>query len=121
MGDRGNIVVIANRGDTKRPTYLYTHWQGDTIEQVVDTALAGKGANRLGDEGYLTRIIFDELTKNQTGGETGFGIGPFMDDNEAGRPVIVVDGRDGKVYRVPEGVAQNPDKLVAEYTNYLRE
>ena len=80
MGDRGNIHVV----DTG--VYLYTHWDGSDLPIVVKKALARKA--RWDDPCYLTRILFEELTADDKGGETGFGIDSKMGDNE--HPVVEV-------------------------------
>jgi len=67
MGDRGQVLIK----DTG--VYLYTHWGASALEKVVMQAIAKKW--RWNDEEYLTRIIFDEMTKGQRDQETGFGIG----------------------------------------------
>jgi hypothetical protein len=55
--------------------YLYTHWKGSELSEIVRRALASEaGRNRWNDAPYLTRIIFDELTRGEQGGETGYGI-----------------------------------------------
>jgi hypothetical protein len=75
MGDRANVYV--HEGD-QPGVYLYSHWGGSTLPQVVRDALA-RGA-RWDDGQYLTRIIFDILTTGHTGGTTGFGISARVGD-----------------------------------------
>lgn len=89
MGDRGNIYMKNPDGDdgTKRGVYLYSHWGGSGLPLIVKAALAKKW--RWTDDSYLTRIIFDEMTEEQQGQETGYGIATYRPDNE--HPVIVVD------------------------------
>ena len=67
MGTRAQVFIK----DTG--IYLYQHWDGDGLFQIVKDAIA-KGW-RWNDEEYLTRIIFCEMVKDDIGGETGFGIG----------------------------------------------
>jgi len=97
MGDRGNIVV-RQAEDNKNDVWLYTHWSGSEIGEVVANALARK--HRWTDPSYLTRIIFDELTKGQQGEETGCGISCEMKDNE--HDILVVDCPKQCVYTIPE-------------------
>lgn len=77
MGDRGNIVV---KEDNENPIYLYTHWGGYKIKDILKNALSRKLS--WNDGPYLTRIIFCEMIKKDVNGETGFGIVPYMCDNE---------------------------------------
>ncbi len=72
MGDRGNIKV--------GKVYLYTHWGGSEIKQILKNALSKK--LRWDDEAYLTRIIFCEMIKEDVSGETGFGISTEICDND---------------------------------------
>lgn len=72
MGDRGSIRIHEGDGPS---VYLYTHWTGSELPHIVRRALASPaGRNRWDDAAYLTRIIFDELTRGEAGGETGYGI-----------------------------------------------
>jgi hypothetical protein len=72
MGDRGTIRVREGDGPS---VYLYTHRTGSELPHIVRRALASEaGRNRWNDAPYLTRIIFDELTRGEQGGEMGYGI-----------------------------------------------
>lgn len=73
MGDRGNIKV--------GKVYLYTHWGGSEIKNILKTALI-RGKERWNDESYLTRIIFCEMIKSDVMGTTGYGISTEVIDNE---------------------------------------
>ena len=87
MGDRAN-VAIEDRG---KRVYLYTHWEGYRLPEIIHTALSKRW--RWNDEAYLARIIFDELVGDQQGSETGFGISPHISDNQVGRPIIVIENQ----------------------------
>jgi len=67
MGDRGQVLV------KDEGIYLYTHWSATELIDTVKTALAKRW--RWDDPEYLARIIFDEMTKDSHGEETGYGIG----------------------------------------------
>lgn len=56
--------------------YLYTHWGATELYEDVKNAIRKKW--RWDDPEYLTRIIFDEMTKGVQGRETGYGIGTEM-------------------------------------------
>lgn len=77
MGDRANVYV--KNSDTTG-VYLYTHWGGYELPTLVRAALAKRW--RWSDDAYLTRIVFDTMTKGFHGEETGFGIATYQPDNE---------------------------------------
>jgi len=78
MGDRANVLVRQDNDDPG--VYLYTHWGGSELPKVLQNALARRV--RWNDAAYLTRIIFDEMTKGYHDEETGFGISTFMPDGQ---------------------------------------
>ena len=67
MGDRAQVLIK----DTG--VYLYTHWGGSKLPEVVTNAI--RRLERWNDPEYLARIIFCEMIKDDVGGETGYGIG----------------------------------------------
>jgi hypothetical protein len=85
MGDRGNIVLDYGK---KQRIYLYTHWQGARLFQILRAALA-RGRSRWKDAPYLARIIFSELIRDEVLELTGYGLTPYLTDNE--HDVLVVD------------------------------
>ena len=90
MGDRGNIEIQQSSGADS--VYLYTHWGGSEVDQVLAGALE-KGRSRWSDPSYLTRIIFNEL-QGDNRDLTGFGIAVRTpDDNEHPIPRVYWDGR----------------------------
>lgn len=84
MGDRANVFI--HDGD-EPGVWLYTHWGGESLSSKVKRALARRV--RWDDAPYLARIIFDSMTQDSTGDETGNGISAMMCDNE--HPIIDVD------------------------------
>ena len=85
MGDRANILLKQEEGGK---IYLYTHWDGHKIEQVIKKALI-RGKDRWNDEPYLSRIIFSELIKNDIKGLTGYGLTTYLTDG--GDNIVEVD------------------------------
>ena len=82
MGDRGNICVHYGDKGTRR-VYLYTHWQGSSLPQLVANVLALPYARRRWkDESYLARILFCALVGHSADPETEFGIAPYESDPE---------------------------------------
>lgn len=53
--------------------YLYTHFKGEKINEIVRNSLSKKW--RWNDPEYLARIIFEEMIGDDRGTETGYGIG----------------------------------------------
>ncbi len=89
MGDRANVFVIddLNADETPRGVFLYAHWGGEELPQIVQRAFARK--QRWDDPPYLARIIFCEMVRGFEDGETGFGISSVIGDNE--HLIITVD------------------------------
>ncbi len=81
MGARAQAKVIQQvyqegQEPTEGAVYLYTHWGAESIVNDVATALdKPEGRGRWDDDEYLTRIIFDEMSRDEHGTETGYGIG----------------------------------------------
>lgn len=103
-------------GDDKyphAPIYLYSHSSGFDMWKVLQDALAKKW--RWNDEAYFARILFDELTKNSHGKETGFGIASYICDNEY--PILAIDCHAQKVL-----VETQEGKKLASYSfeEYLK-
>lgn len=98
MGDRGNIVVRQDSKTNRDDVWLYTHWGGFQIAEVVHKAL--KRRLRWTDASYLARIIFCQLVGKHVAGEDGFGISCAIGDNE--HPIVVVDVEAKSVFVVPE-------------------
>jgi len=95
MGDRGNIVVRSLHGDD---VWLYSHWGGTELKDVLKTVLARK--ERWDDAPYIARMIFSKMIEGCETEATGFGISTYMCDNEHG--ILVVDVPNQKVVRMEE-------------------
>lgn len=100
MGDRGNIAIQEAENDR---IYLYTHWRGSELPEVVQAALRKR--QRWDDTAYLTRIVFNQLQDGDRN-ETGYGISTSIQDNE--RLIVLIDTKtqtvsyteeDGRVVR----------------------
>jgi hypothetical protein len=99
MGDRGNIVVRdqwLRDGGPGEAVFLYSHWGGMELPEVLRRALDKRW--RWDDGSYLARIIFEEMIDGDRGGETGYGIGTRIMDNEYDLLVL----HEQRVYRMPE-------------------
>lgn len=78
MGDRRNIIITEQMG--MPGVAIYTHWSGsDAPELLADALNSPQARGRYGDEGYLTRIIFDQMSADDHLHETGWGIYPSID------------------------------------------
>lgn len=97
MGDRGNIVVEfpqqAGVEQTPQRIYLYTHWHGYRLGEVLRKSLS-RGTSRWDDPPYLARIIFSDMIEGQEQELTGFGISPDLRDNN--RPLLRLSWIPGK-------------------------
>lgn len=80
MGDRANVYIH----EEDRPgVYLYTHWAGSELPDLVKEALkVPRALNRSNDGPYLTRILIEEITKSSYGSETGWGVSAEVGDGE---------------------------------------
>lgn len=96
MGDRGNIAVQESEG---KRVYLYGHWSGQDMPEILRESLA-RGEGRWDDPQYLARIIFCGLIGDDTKGTTGYGITSRCHDNDY--PIIVVDCEKQEIRLEPE-------------------
>lgn len=90
MGDRANVAI--GEGKDVR-VYIYVHWLGHELPELVRGALnADTARNRWHDTPYLTRIIADAISAKAggAGSETGMGISTGVQDDNQGR-VLVLD------------------------------
>lgn len=85
MGDRANIGI---RYGGNKIVYFYGHWAGSYYIQSLAKSL-DRSRSRWGDASYLARIIFCDFVGDNVDGLTGFGIAPYIVDNEY--PIMVVD------------------------------
>jgi hypothetical protein len=105
MGDRGNIVIRYEDGSD---IYFYSHWGGTELPRTLAEALnSTAGRARWNDEPYLARIIFDHVTGLE-GGETGYGISPYLTDNE--HPILLVNVNAQRVERHNGDGVGTPEK-----------
>lgn len=98
MGDRASVYI---REDATRGVFLYTHWGGTELPQTVQAALK-RGRERWNDAPYLARIVFCEMVKGVEMDLTGYGISSYIDDNQVGRPIIVLDPDTHRLGFAPE-------------------
>jgi len=101
MGDRANIKF---KFSNKKSIYLYTHWHGSELPHMLWRALAK--LERWEDDSYLCRMVFSEMIKDNLNESTGFGISPFMNDNEhliigvnPEKQLVTFESEKGKVKR----------------------
>lgn len=90
MGSRGNIVITQHPvppGKTGEQVYLYTHFGGECLPELVQQVLARR--LRWDDEGYLARMLFAALIEGDESGDSGAGITTYLTDNEF--PLLVLD------------------------------
>lgn len=85
MGSRGQIAIDQTDGRI----YLYTHWSGNKIKDILKNALI-RGKDRWEDDEYLTRIIFCEMIEGSVLDTTGFGIG-LSEHGDIEYPIPIVN------------------------------
>lgn len=85
MGNRANVYV--QDGDDNG-VYLYTHWGGSELPEVLRDALR-RGRDRWDDAQYLARIIFCEMVQDNVMDLAGYGITSRVWDGDGG--IIEVD------------------------------
>jgi len=89
MGDRAMAQIKTEDGDL----FVYTHWGGYDLPTNAEAAIK-EAKGRWGDEGYATRIIVDQLTKQGRDEETGFGLmlRPNAEDEyNNDNPSVIID------------------------------
>lgn len=118
MGDRANVKVMDSKF-SEPPVYLYTHWGGTELPELVHAALSRK--ERWEDGPYLARIIFSAMIAGDMKGTTGFGI--WCSPMDTG-PIVVLDsetqtiGLEGTVKFEPIPMSDfvaDPAQLFAAY------
>lgn len=100
MGDRRMAEIKTNDGSL----YVYTHWHGSQLPSMARAAVK-VAASRLGDEGYWTRIVVDQITKDGRDQETGFGLmlKPTHEDSyNDDKPSVILNAKDGSVLVIGE-------------------
>lgn len=133
MGDRGNIEIVQgvkrmNEDEVRAldSVFLYTHWRGSQVAQILADALKKSGI-RCGDPSYLTRIIFNELQGDDRT-TTGFGISVGQpDDNEYSIPKVIwqrVDSANrlegnNELRILYNGRDYSPEEFIAEYASKI--
>lgn len=110
MGDRANIRLKFNAGtDHEASIYLHSHWGGRTVLGTLHDALSRR--QRWDDDAYLARIIANELFHDCYGDETGFGLAPFVGDNQY--PVVHVD-LDANTVSTSLGFSETFEQFISE-------
>jgi hypothetical protein len=93
MADPGNIGIVHSNNPT--PIYFYTHFDGRYVTRLLAEGLKRSlDADRLHDESYATRIVFDTLT-GCTGGTTSYGIyigEPLWSESPIPIPIVSWEG-----------------------------
>jgi hypothetical protein len=83
MGDRSNIVIQFADDDDQKEIVFYTHWGGSDLPATLQAALLkAKNTGRLDDDAYLARIIFCTMVSDDPDGSTGYGIAPWISEEE---------------------------------------
>lgn len=90
MGDRNNIKITYSTGSS---VYLYGHWIGDQLREIVANAWEHSG--RVTDESYFARVLFSRMLVSggtrDIDSETGYGIAPYPPDQDANNKMVHID------------------------------
>jgi hypothetical protein len=112
MGDRGNVFITSTTSDEWKATeqiqlgiYVYLHWGGYDMPERVRSAIR-HARERWHDDQYLTRILIDQITREERDQMIGAGVGLSMGDNEY--PITIVDVGARTVAWASEGQERNP-------------
>lgn len=81
MGDRGNIIIEPDGDCFTAPLFMYTHWSGSDLAEILKAALI-RGRGRWDDPPYLARIIFCEMIQHSVLDETDYGLSNVPCDNQ---------------------------------------
>lgn len=94
MGDRATACILLPQpqGAPVQPLWLYTHWRGTDLPQLVAQALSD-GRARWGEPSYLARILIGTIIDLETIDGYGIGMIPYGHPADAGRPQLVIDTR----------------------------
>jgi len=87
MGERGAVQFLFEDGQS---VYLYTHWQGDNLRELVQRGLKGvAAADRFHDPAYAVHTMMAMMWEGDSYLQ-GWGVSPF---EPAGleHPLVVVD------------------------------
>lgn len=94
MGDRANIEMRESGGGK---IYLYSHWAGSELPQMLCEALQFAKA-RWDDEQYLHRCIITHICKDEDG-VTGWGVSTYPGDGEDRITIVDTPNRKVKAHR----------------------
>lgn len=98
MGDRANVRIVDEGWGSD--VYLYTHWSGSELPNIVRNAMARR--ERWSDCSYLARIVFSAMIVGQLDGATGFGISSVVGDGDDRIITLHVDTQTVRI-QVPDG------------------
>jgi hypothetical protein len=103
MGMRRNIALDYGAKKVGQQTieqkiYLYTHWGAEGLEWQLAKSL-DRARERWNDDCYLGRIIATDMFKTADDDITGYGLAPFVMDDEY--PTLEVDLTAQTVNKVP--------------------
>jgi hypothetical protein len=122
MGNRNSIVIQEqdSYGVNTNPLYLYSHWHGQELDQVVATALH-RGKSRRNDSAYLTRIIISDLLRDDIDGTTGFGISQIPQDHDDPNHMIFINFKIHGLEIRRAGLEYTLEGFVQEFSNIAEE
>lgn len=104
MGDRGNICIT--KPDWTPWAYLYSHWQGSDLPDILKKALTSAPAkSRWDDAGYLSRILFSQIIGDDWSDEYNWGLFWSVLDNE--HDIIYVNIKKQQIKISEDGIVKS--------------
>lgn len=108
MGDR---AVVGFKANAESPViYLYSHWAGSEMDDLLAEALT-KAEPRWSDDSYATRIVISQLVGDDWKSETGWGISVGNFSYPDYQTIKVVEWDAGII---SERLTDDPDHVIHE-------
>ena len=105
MGDRAMAEIKTEGGSL----YVYTHWGGSSLPEDAKAAVRA-ARSRWSDYPYATRIIVDQLTKEDRDQETGSGLllsPDAEDEHNRDRPSVIINLITKRLTVIKNGVEES--------------
>ena len=117
MGNRNSVVLYEPDAN---PLYLYSHWHGQELDNVICEALL-RGKSRTNDVTYFTRILFQEMIGDDRS-NLGFGICQREPDHDSSNIKTHIHWLHGteEMYIVRADVEYSPDEFISQFSRRIR-
>ena len=114
MGAKVQVKIISEF-PKEAPFYLYSHWESESIEDILKISLnSERGRSCWNDAEYLSRFIFEDMIGEEFGSYKGFGIS--TEEHSDIEKLVIVDCLQKKV-RVKD-IFQGFPSEIKEYESF---